>query len=291
MRPKLSPTLTFIAALAALAVLSVLAWALLVPSLLRARVGSHGGIAANEPAPAPGTPAERLAALVASRKLIRSGQLTVEVAECQRASLAVQRVAGSHGGYVAESQAVSTIADKRRATITIRVAAEHFDAAVSSLKALGNVRSETISTQDVTKSYVALETRLRVKRETEARLREVLRARSARVADLVEAERELGRVIEAIEEAEGERRFYERQVALSTIAVTLEEPQAAILEAALTPLAEALREALPLLARSAAVVIYVLVFLAPWLALVALVLGGVRARRALRKPKATLTAV
>jgi hypothetical protein len=78
---------------------------------------------------------------------------------------------------------------------------------------------------------------------------------------------------------------------LSTIAITLEEPQAAILEAALTTLGEAIREALPLLAHSLAMVIYVLVFLAPWLVLVALMLGGVRVRRALRKPQATVTGV
>jgi hypothetical protein len=108
---------------------------------------------------------------------------------------------------------------------------------------------------------------------------------------VVEAERELGRVIEALEEAEGERRYYEQQVALSTIAVTLEEPQAVFLEAALTPLDEAVREAIPLLARSLALVVYVLVFLAPWLAMVALMLGGVRVRRELRKPQATVTGV
>ena len=42
---------------------------------------------------------------------------------------------------------------------------------------------------------------------------------------MLEAERELARVTEEIEQAEGERRFYDQQVALSTlIAVTLQEP-------------------------------------------------------------------
>ena len=54
------------------------------------------------------------------------------------------------------------------------------------------------------------------------------------------------------------------------------------------PLDEAMRESPPLLARSLAMVVYLLVFLAPWLALVALMFGSVRARRALRKPQATV---
>jgi hypothetical protein len=42
---------------------------------------------------------------------------------------------------------------------------------------------------------------------------------------VLEAERELARVTEEIERMEGERRYYDQQIALSAIVVTLREPE------------------------------------------------------------------
>jgi Domain of unknown function (DUF4349) len=238
-------------------------------------------------APAAAPPSAGLAAQAASRKLIRTGQLTVEVAKYEAAAREVERIAEANGGYVADSQTARLGENQQRGTITIRVAADRFPAAVAALKALGKVRSESVATQDVTKAYADLETRLRVKRETEARIREILRSRTARLSDVLEAERELARIIGEIEQAEGERRFYDQQIALSTIAVTLGEPAAVIREGVFAPIGEALRESLGVLAQSLAALIYVLVLLVPWLLLAALVFWEVRALRARRKARAT----
>ena len=83
-------------------------------------------------------------------------------------------------------------------------------------------------------------------------------------------ERELARVTEEIEQMEGERRFYDHQVALSTIALTLQEPAPAVTTSALSPLGDALRASLEMLSISAAAIVYGLSFSLPWV-LVALV--------------------
>ena len=49
------------------------------------------------------------------------------------------------------------------------------------------VPAENVGTQDVSKAYSDLETRLRVKRDTAHRLREILRTRTARLPDILEA--------------------------------------------------------------------------------------------------------
>ena len=232
-----------------------------------------------------------LAAVAASQKLIRSGQLVIEVTSYDAAAHEVERIAQAHGGYVADSQSAHTGDDKRRGTLTIRVRAEQFGAAFTALKALGKVRSEGVTTQDITKAYADLETRLRVKREAESRLRDILRNRTARLSDVIEAEQALSRVIEEIEQAEGERRFYDQQVALSTVAVTLQEPQAVIREGALEPILEALRDALHVLSRSVAAIVYLLVFLTPWVFLAGVLFWMIRKawssrKRRMAKPEA-----
>jgi Domain of unknown function (DUF4349) len=225
-----------------------------------------------------------LAAMAAARKLIRTGQMTLTVDSYPKAADEVKRIAEAHGGYLADANAQRGDANRQHGTLTIRVDASGFDAAVSALRALGTVRHEAVSTQDVSKAYTDLETRLRVKRETGDRLREILRTRTAGLSDVLAAERELARITEEIEQAEGERRFYDQQIALSTLTVALQEPSALVEAGVFAPLTEALGDSLKVLAASLAGVVYATVFLAPWV-LIGYVVFRL-ARRAWRKRKA-----
>lgn len=230
---------------------------------------------------APAQPAG-LEAMAAARKLIRTGQMALVVESYLAASGEVQRIAEANGGYLAQAQAQRGAQDRRNGSLTIRVAASRFDDVVAAIRGLGDVRNENIATQDVTKAYADLETRLRVKRETADRLREILRTRTAKLAEVLEAERELARVTEEIEQMEGERRFYDQQVALSTLTVTLQE-RAAIVEAGVfAPLGEAMRNSLRILAGSLAAIVYLIVFLLPWLPLAGIGWWLVRRYRARR---------
>lgn len=236
---------------------------------------------------------EAVQAMVAARKLIRTGQLTVEVPSYARAAEEATRIAERHGGYVSDTRSSLGDHDGQEGAVTLRVPAESFGPAMAELRKLGRVRSESVGTQDVTKAYADLETRLRVKRETVERLREILRGRTAKLSDVLEVERELARITEEIEQIEGERRFYDSQVALSTISVTLQEPQAVVRGGFLDPIRQAFRDSLEVLAGSVAALVYVVVFLLPWL-LVAWplwrVFRAVRARRKAARAHATAPA-
>jgi hypothetical protein len=205
-----------------------------------------------------------LAAMVAARKLIRTGQISIEVPAFEAAAQKLAQLAAEHAGYVAQTQITRGQGDKQRGTLTLRIPADHFDLVLAGLRSLGKVESENVGTQDVTKEYTDLETRLRVKRDTAERIREILKTRTGSLSDVLAAERELARVTEEIEQAEGERRFYDQQVALSTVTVEMHEPEALVRPGALSPIAEALREALGAGANSIAVMIYALVIITPW---------------------------
>lgn len=224
-----------------------------------------------------------LQAMLAARKLIRTAQVAIEVRSYEEAAEQVARLAESHGGYLADTQASRGDQDRRRGTLVIRVPAERFAAAYAALKGLGKIETETVSTQDVTKAYADLETRLRVKRDAEGRLREILRTRTARLSDVLEAERELTRIVEEIEQVEGERRYYDQQIALSTISAALHEPEAVIRAGALAPLLTALRDSLQVLATSAGALIYLTVLVLPWAVVAALIWFVVRAVRRKRR--------
>ena len=216
---------------------------------------------------------------LANLKLIRTGHVTLEVAAYRDAAEEVRALARAHGGYVAASQSDGPDGDRRRGTLTVRIPADRFDAVLAGLMGLGKVVGDRVDVQDVTKAYFDLGTRLRVKRDTEARLREILRTRTARLSDVLEAERELARVTEEIEDMEGSRRFYDEQVAFATVTVSLQEPRPVVRPGALEPVREALRDSLRQLAHSAAAVVYLVVFLLPWTVMAAVPWFAWRAHR------------
>jgi RNA polymerase-interacting CarD/CdnL/TRCF family regulator len=237
--------------------------------------------AAGQAAAGPGP--TNVAAMLAAPKLIRTAQVTLQVDSWDAASQRLTALVTASGGYVADTQVARGDNDRRRGSITVRVPAERFADVLSGLRGLGSVELENVSAQDVTKAYADLETRLSVKRQTAARLEQILKDRTAGLADVLSVERELARLTEEIEQMEGERRFYDQQVALSTLTVNLHEPEAITHRGALAPLSEALGDAAEVASRSVAALVYLTAALLPWL-IVAFVLWKV-ARASLRRRK------
>jgi hypothetical protein len=219
-------------------------------------------------APAPNAPRQD-AAQVVQRKLIRSANLRIEVAHVDSAMRLLDAAMRSHEALVANSQ-VSQITETRRdATVSINVPANRFDETLADLRRIGIVRNENVSTQDVSREYTDLEIRLGVKEETVARLRSLLGTRTAKLSDVLEVEEELGRAITELEQMKGERRFYDHQVAMSSITLSLFEPTIGGPQIA-RPVAAALRASLAVFGSSVAQVIYVVTFLVPWIAFIGL---------------------
>jgi len=218
-----------------------------------------------------------------SLKLIFTASLQVEVADFGPAALEAGRLAAAMGGYVSDRQSSEDGEGRERGQITLRVPSEKFDGAVSALRKLGRVKSEGVRTEDVTKAYTDLETRLRVKRETAGRLREILVRQAGKVSEVLSVEREIARVVEEIEQAEGERRYYDNLVSLSTITLSLHEPDSMVTPGALDPIIEALRGSVRIMSGSLGALIQLASGLLPWLLALYLVFRLVRRRL---RPKA-----
>jgi Domain of unknown function (DUF4349) len=221
-------------------------------------------------------------AVAVDRKLVRTGSLSIEVGRYAEAAEEAVGIAEAHGGYLSGARATREAGNRQRGTLTLSVEARSFDSAFRKLKNLGRVESAAVDAQDVTRAYADLETRLAVKRDAQARLLEILRTRTGTLSDLVEAERELSRLVEEAEKLEGERRYLAKQVELATITIELFEPAAFLRDGAAAPLLEAARDALPLLARSASMMLYAVAAASPWV-LVAFLVWKLRKRSRVRR--------
>lgn len=218
-----------------------------------------------------------------SRLLIYNGSLALAVESTKDALAEAARIAESHGGFVSDTSTSSNDSGFHHGKMIIRIPSQEFETAMAQLQTLGNLRRYEIKTEDITRAYRDLEGRLRVKRETEARFHELLKTRAAKLEDILAAEREIGRIVEEIESLEGERRYYENQLNLSTITVFVTESSR--LDSGLwAPVHEALISSGEVLGESLAGLVYFVAFAFPWfligLLIWRLVLIVLRRRRA-----------
>ena len=103
-----------------------------------------------------------------------------------------------------------------------------------------------------------------MKQQTVTRLRGLMENRTAKLSEVLEVERELGREVAELEQMKGEQRFYDRQIALSTVSLTLFERAPSQIAQATKPIADALHDSLEILGRSIGTVVYLTVALVPW---------------------------
>jgi hypothetical protein len=195
----------------------------------------------------------------------------LEVQNLDEAMDKIRDIVKQNFALLADSRITADDDGRRTGSITVRVPSERFAAAIDGLKVLGKVTSERSEIQDVTRAYMDLETRLEVKQGTAQRLRTLLEAGTGNLADVLTVERELERVVTEIEQMKGERRFYDRQIALSTIILELTEPDARSGPSPWTAIGEAFGSSVKVLVLSVSVLVYVGTFLGPWLIVAAVV--------------------
>ncbi len=107
--------------------------------------------------------------------------------------------------------------------MVVKVLPENLDAFLLKLRGLGELKNQTLGTEDVTKQYFDTDSRLKNARVMEQRLIDILETKTGKVADLLEVERELGRVRAQIEEMQGALKYMDAQVAFATVTITLSE--------------------------------------------------------------------
>jgi len=211
--------------------------------------------------------APSLQSMWGEQKLIRSAELRMQVDRVPGAIHVADSIAKAHDALLADVRVNQDEKGRRSAQLVIRVPAPRFAETLDALKGLGEVKTEAVTTEDVTKAYADLETRLSVKEETASRLRALLVNRTGKLSDILDVERELSRVITEIEQMKGERRYYDQRIAISSISVTLFEAGALFQPVVGTPIRSAFRSSLEVLATSVSWLIYLVTFLIPWMLL------------------------
>lgn len=150
-------------------------------------------------------------------KLIKNLHFRFEVENVNKCMEAIEIAVRKYPAYISNSKLTldNPILENK---LTIRVQSEFFQDLVKDIDAQAKfVNFRNITTEDVAKQFVDLESRLKTKREVEARYMEILRKKAGTIPELLDAEQQIGALHEEIESTIGQLNYLKDQVSYSSI--------------------------------------------------------------------------
>ena len=153
-----------------------------------------------------------------SRLIVRTADLTIEVADVPQSLDAIAALAGEFDGWVLTTQRSAL----HQGYISIRVPSIRLDDAILRLREMAvEVKAESSSARDVTEEFVDIQARVRNLEATEAKLLTLLE-RPGEIKDVLEVQREITGVREEIERLIARSNYLQQTAAFSLVNVNLQ---------------------------------------------------------------------
>ncbi|HTS14044.1 MAG TPA: DUF4349 domain-containing protein [Candidatus Sulfotelmatobacter sp.] len=173
------------------------------------------------------TSANAEAAAAEQTLIVKTGTLDLQVTDVDAAVVRARTLVSSFGGYVSGSQQTDK-GDQPVASITYRIPADQWDAALNALRGMGTkVLSEQTSATEVTGQVIDLGARIQNLRVTEAALQGIM-AKATKISDILDVQTQLTTVQGQIEELSTEQAHLQQQAADGTLTVGFEAPVVAV---------------------------------------------------------------
>jgi uncharacterized protein DUF4349 len=170
-------------------------------------------------APAPTRPQ----AEAVPRKIIYTAGIDLLVGDLSEAVAKLDAVTKQFHGLVAQSDITSNPGAPRSANWRVRVPVDRFTDFVNQVAGLGEATKDTTNSDDITDKYYDFQVRMANKQVQLERLQKIIKERTDKLSEILEAERELGRVTTELEQLKGTLKLWENQTALSTVIITMRE--------------------------------------------------------------------
>lgn len=179
---------------------------------------------------------ENTAAVQSNRKLIKTVNLSVETKEFDEVLNTLQEQVVEMGGYIENMDSYngsyySSYNECRNASLVLRVPKEELDGFLDTISGICNIVRRSESVEDVTLSYVDVESHRNALRAEEKKLLEFMDLAET-IEDMITVEDRLSYVRYQLESMESQLRTYDNKIDYSTVYLDIEEVEE------LTPVAE-----------------------------------------------------
>lgn len=156
------------------------------------------------------------------RYVVLHARLTLEIEDLEAVARIIQDQVKELGGYMVSLEFYDLRDERRAGQLAVRVPENKFDFFLESLDGWGKVKNPHVYTDDVTMHYIDLEARLKNLAAQEERMRELLE-RAKTVEEILQIEKELGRIRGDLEAMTAEFKHLQERVCYSSVEIRLEE--------------------------------------------------------------------
>jgi hypothetical protein len=162
-------------------------------------------------------------AATAEPRIIKTGNLSLEVSSARDSAEKVGAEATKRGGFVQSSNTSEDQNGNIYGNVTVRVPSDKFEETMSAMKALAiRVSTDSVNGEDVTEQYTDIEARLRNAKAQETQYLAILE-KAETVQDILSVQQYLSGVRYEIESLEGQLKYLGNKTDYSTINVSLFE--------------------------------------------------------------------
>lgn len=171
------------------------------------------------PIPEPGEITEAQDKEITERKIIYTLEATLRVESVDQAVDLIEEQVTSLGGYISESRKTDR-ENEINAYMSVRIPVKHFESFKGDLSQYGTVSNQHLFTDDVSRQYFDVETRLRSWEAQEKRYLEILQQADT-VEDILQIENSLAHVRREMESLKGQLKYFDNRVDYSEVRMNI----------------------------------------------------------------------
>jgi hypothetical protein len=157
-------------------------------------------------------------------KIIKTAELTIEVTDVPGSVETLKNLASQKGGYISSMNIQENYNNLVSGSVILRVPAAEFENTLTGVKAIGTVKSVSTQGQDVTEEYVDLQAQKTSYQNQLAQYNEIMK-KAVNVSDVITVQKQIDLIQTELDRLEGRLKYLDSQIDLSTITVSLQEPQ------------------------------------------------------------------
>jgi hypothetical protein len=189
------------------------------------RSESAGGAApVPVPTPAPTSALSSSSSSGIDTKIIKTAYITIEVKEVTGSVDQLKNMVTAKGGYLSSSSISKGYNDRLSGTVVLRIPQAEFENTLAGVKAIGTVKSVSTQGEDVTEQYVDIQAQKTSYQNQLVQYNEIMK-KAVKVSDVIEIQQQIDRVQTELNRLEGRLKYLDSRIDMSTITVTLQEPE------------------------------------------------------------------
>jgi len=157
------------------------------------------------------------------RKIVKTAALHIKTNDYESFMTGIKQKIEQYNGYVVQSQEYNyDNKTDRNANMKVKIPADKLESFIEELASMGTVTSKTIGSDDITNSYIDVESRIKaLETEQEALLGLMEKAES--LADVISLQDRLSDVRADLEALKAQKQSYDEMVAYSEVSVDIRE--------------------------------------------------------------------